>query len=183
MNKRKYTNEQIEWIKQNYPLYSMEETIKLFNEKFNMNISKSTFRGIIYHYHILCGRTVRFEKGYTPPPKGHPIGAESITKDGYIIVKLDAPYPHPISKLNPIWVFKQVYVYEQAYGPIPKGHKLIFLDGNRQNCELSNLQLISNDVHLRMNSNKYYNHSKEVTQAGIAIFQTEKLIKEELDNA
>lgn len=209
---RKYTNEQIEWIKQNYPLYSRKETIELFNEKFNMNLSMSTFEGIRRHYHILCGRSGKFKKGQIPPNKGRPItewmseegiknssktrfkkedpsfnnsnhnevpiGTESVTKDGYILVKLDRPYPHSINKSHPNWVLKQVYVYEQAYGTIPKGHKLVFLDGNRQNCELSNLQLVSNDVHLRMNHNRYYNHSKEITRAGIEIFQAEKLIKE-----
>ena len=179
---RKYTNEQIDWIRQNYPLYSRKELIELFNEKFNMNISISTFKGIRNHYNIFCGRSGRYEKGHNPSKKGLPIGSESTTGDGYIILKLDKPYHNSISKSHPNWVLKHVYVYEQAYGSIPKGNKLVFLDGNRQNCELSNLQLVSKDVHLNMNRNKYYGHSKEITQAGIEIFQTEKLIKEEIKN-
>jgi hypothetical protein len=42
-------------------------------------------------------------------------------------------------------VLKHRYVWEQANGPIPDGHNIAFRDGNRQNCDLSNLYLISRE--------------------------------------
>jgi hypothetical protein len=42
-------------------------------------------------------------------------------------------------------------VYEDAYGPIPKGYIIIHLDGNKDNDSLSNLEAISRAELLRRN--------------------------------
>lgn len=40
------------------------------------------------------------------------------------------------------WLPLGTYLYRQAYGPVPRGMRVIHLDGNRLNCELSNLRAV-----------------------------------------
>lgn len=41
---------------------------------------------------------------------------------------------------------KHWLIWKNAYGPIPKGHVVIFGDGNRCNFELNNLILVSRKI-------------------------------------
>ena len=74
----------------------------------------------------------RFRKGHRPA-NTRAVGTEVVHADGYVFVKVDGGKP----------VLKQRYVWEQAHGPIPPGYCIRFRDGNRQNCDLSNLEMIS----------------------------------------
>ena len=98
------------------------------------------------------------------------IGAEKIrySKDddiGYICVKVCN------GNKNKNWIPKHWLVYEKEYGPIPKGHKVIFLDGNRRNFEPSNLKAISYAEELIMNKNNLRYEEKELTETGHLIAQ------------
>lgn len=79
-----------------------------------------------------CART-QFKTGHRPH-NTKPVGYERITDDGYILIKVS---------MDCKMVLKHRWVWEQANGPIPKGYNIMFRDGNRLNCELSNLELIS----------------------------------------
>jgi hypothetical protein len=68
------------------------------------------------------------------PHNTQPVGHERVSKDGYIYIKVS---------MTEKMVLKHRYVWEQANGPVPDGHCVAFRDGNRQNCELSNLYLLS----------------------------------------
>lgn len=70
---------------------------------------------------------------------------------------------------NKNWIRKHRYLYEQAYGEIPKGHKVIFADGNIRNFELNNLILISDAEELIMNKRKLFSESPEHTKTGVLI--------------
>ena len=45
-------------------------------------------------------------------------------------------------------------VYEDAYGPIPKGFVIIHLDGNKDNDELTNLEAISRAELIKRNTKR-----------------------------
>ena len=55
-------------------------------------------------------------------------------KTGYVYIKVSDD-----AKM----VMKHRWVWEQAHGPIPKGYNIMFRDGNRLNCSLDNLELVS----------------------------------------
>ena len=68
------------------------------------------------------------------------VGAETQDKDGYVMVKIAEPN---------VWKLK----HHIAYGePVPTGHKLIFIDGNKYNFERENLKLISDADLMRLNT-------------------------------
>ena len=50
------------------------------------------------------------------------------------------------------WVLLQRYIWEQSNGPIPEGHNIVFKDRNRFNCNLDNLELLSNAELMNRNS-------------------------------
>ena len=62
---------------------------------------------------------------------------------------------------------KHRYVWEQAHGKIPDGYLVAFRDGNRQNCDLSNLYLISRQESARrcINSESAEARQARVTKA------------------
>lgn len=72
------------------------------------------------------------------------VGAETQGKDGYVMVKIAEPN---------VWQYK----HHVAYGePVPTGHKVIFLDGNKYNFERDNLQLVSNAELMNRNTMNRY---------------------------
>lgn len=121
------------------------------------------------------GQGGQFKKGMTPHNKGKklsdstkaklaktmfksgnrphntlPVGAESEDKDGYVWVKIAEPSE---------WKLK----HHIAYGePVPTGHKVIFLDGNKYNFERGNLQLVSNAE--LMNRNTMHRYPPELVR-------------------
>lgn len=74
-----------------------------------------------------------FKKGSRPPNTAK-IGDIAPIKGGYLKIKVAEPNK---------WKLLHRMRWEEANGPIPKGHALEFLDGDVTNCELSNLRLIS----------------------------------------
>lgn len=51
-----------------------------------------------------------------------------------------------------MWMPLQRYIWEQTNGPIPEGHNIVFKDRNSFNCNLDNLELLSNAELLNRNS-------------------------------
>lgn len=79
------------------------------------------------------------------------------------------------------WVAKHRYVWEQAYGPIPEDHCIIFLDGNSKNCELSNLRCIPiayKTLMVRHLSNDIFKEGPEMIEAAIAWCDLKTALKE-----
>lgn len=79
-----------------------------------------------------CAPTM-FKKG-RPSLNRRPVGSERVNVDGYIEMKIQEPNK---------WALKHRFVWEHFHGPIPEGHNIQFKDGNKENCSLDNLYLIS----------------------------------------
>lgn len=89
----------------------------------------------------------QFKKGNIPKNRSE-IGQLKQRSDGYVWIKTQD------GALNHNWVQYHRFIWEQAHGPIPEGMKIIFLDGNRSNCKLENLELVSEEV--LGTANKWY---------------------------
>lgn len=115
-------------------------------------------------------KKTRFAKGQNINKQNHnhlPIGAETVGKDGYLLVKVSKPIGN---KSHLFLVYKHRLIYEQAHGPIPKGYNVIFADGNNRNFDIDNLILVSNNELLKMNQyNLYYKGCSEATKCGVLI--------------
>ena len=89
----------------------------------------------------------RFKKGHKPAT-WLPIGSERVTRDGYLERKMtDTGYPPKD------WVAVSHIEWERHNGhPVPKGHAVIFRDGDKCNFAKENLELISRADLMRRNS-------------------------------
>ena len=100
-----------------------------------------------------------FEKGHKPK-NWTPVGTERVRGCGHIWVKIAEPNK---------WRQKQILVWEAAYGPIPKGHKIIYKDRNRQNVTLENMMLVTDSQLSILNSSGMYTEHPELTEAGVGV--------------
>ena len=187
-----YSDEEHQFIIDNVEGITLKELTKRFNEKFNLNVTENA---IANRKNILGLRSGivggQFQKGHIPANKGkkgymtpeqyekckatmfkkgnipanhRPIGSERIDKrDGSILVKVKD------GQLQKNWMSKSRYIYEQAHGKIPAGHKVIFADGDHSNFDLDNLILVSNAEELIMNQRKLISKEAEFTKTGAVI--------------
>lgn len=101
----------------------------------------------------------RFKKG-NHPQTWQPIGSERINADGYRDRKVsDTGYP-PRD-----WKGIHRIIWEEANGPIPKGHIVVFRDRDRTHIELANLEMITIGENMRRNSF----HNRYPKEIGLAI--------------
>ena len=161
---------------------SRQEITEMMSTKFNQEYTNTQITAAIKRYGLTTGRTGRFEKGHVPFNKGTkgltganktsfkkgnvphtylPIGSESVTRDGYTIVKVSDK-----GKRNDCWRPKQRLVWEKHYGPVPDGHAVVFGDGDKTNFSLDNLILVSRSQLSVMNTKKLIQNDAELTRAG-----------------
>lgn len=185
-----YSEEEDNFLIDNVKGISLKELREQFNKKFGYNLSESAIANRKNKLGLSSGiKGGQFQKGSVPFNKGkkqkdymskeainktkntrfkkgniphnhRPLGSERTTIEGYIEVKVAEPNK---------WKTKAVVIYEEKYGKIPKGHKVIYLDGNRQNLDVSNLKVISSAEELIMNSNNLRYSNKELTESGCLV--------------
>lgn len=100
----------------------------------------------------------RFKKG-NKPHTWRPVGTERVTKDGYLQRKVtDTGYsPDDYRMVHHL-------VWEEHTGaPVPKGHALIFRDGDKRNFDPTNLELVTRAELMHRNS-YHTNYPPELRQ-------------------
>lgn len=153
----KWTEEEDRWIRENCKGIKRKELAIKFNEHFGLNLKVDTVICYMKNHHYTNGLDCRFPKGWATHNKGkhmspeqyekckatmfkkgqpginhRPVGSERFDKDFYLMIKVAEP-----SK----WMLKHRWVWEQHYGPIPKGMKVTFKDGDKYNLDIDNLML------------------------------------------
>jgi len=170
----KWSPEHLEWMRENYPQFTRKDLLERFNEHFGLDRPLNKFIACLTTHHITSGRDGRFAEGqeswnkgkhYQPGGRsvatrfkpGHggtrtvPMYSERIcSKDGYILIKV--PEPNPYTKAQSRFKHKHIWIWQQANGPVPDGMLIEFIDGNKLNCDLDNLELVTKAEHLMMNA-------------------------------
>ncbi len=151
---RIYTADQMQFLSDN-KTKSRQDLTDLFNAEFNETKSVSAIQGVCKRNNFLTGNNGRYSKGNIPFNKGTKgfmkankgsfkkglspnnkmsIGSERVLSDGYTMIKTANPNT---------WRLKQRVIWEEEYGPIPKGQVLRFIDKNRANVTIENLVLLT----------------------------------------
>lgn len=181
-----WSEEEKVFLRQHYPSHSQKELLDMFNEHFNVAVGTKQLSGALKRYNIKSGRTGRFENGQKSWNKGMKgldlagengkktqfkkgqapinyrlVGSERVDRDGYLLIKVqdDGPW-------HKRWRHKHRLVWEKANGPIPKGHVIIFGDGNKMNLEPNNLILVSRKQLVTLNKNNLIQNNIELTKTG-----------------
>lgn len=142
------------------------------------------------------GRTGCFEKGIVPMNKGRkmPFNANSartqfkkgnlphnanylwherLSKDGYIEISVDETNPH--TGFERRYVLKHRYIWEQEHGPIPEGMILKCLDGNKQNTDISNWELLPRATLPYLNGHRGFDYEAVEPELKPAVIKFAKL--------
>lgn len=188
---RLYTEKQARFIAKNYAGQSIAEMTALFNDRFGTDRTQQQIKTFVHNRGITSGRTGRFEKGNKPwntgtkgqgltganrgsfkkgnvPPNRKPLGSERICpKDGFILIKVAEQDPN--TGFPTCYKHKHVHIWEQANGPVPEGMVIAFKNGDKTNCELENLMLISRAELLNLNQHGYKDTPDELKPSVLAL--------------
>lgn len=182
MTRRIFFNEHVDFVRGIANGKSAKVITRLFNDEFDMNVTSEQIKSLMSRNRIKTNRDARFVKGQTSWNKGkkfesrgrsaetqfkkgqrplnyRPIGSERYTKDGYVEIK--------VSDTGRRWKHKHVHLWEQVNGAVPKGHAVIFLDGDKYNLSLDNLKLITRGELARLNHERLISEHAEVTETNI----------------
>lgn len=137
---------------------------------------------------LVAGLGTRFRPGQTPANKGvkrgrgwapgrmregqfrkgerhgvaarvyQPIGAERVSVDGYLERKVNNDLP-----FQKRWRAVHLLVWEAAHGPLPPGHAVTFVSGDKRDVRLENLALVSRQELMRRNT--VHNYPKPIAEA------------------
>lgn len=159
-----YSTAELQWIEANSKRVRHVAHAE-FVDRFNRpDVSMANFNSLCKRNRWLTGRTGQYPKGHAPENKGKkmpfnpnsartqfkkgnrsgkanenykPIDTERLSQDGYVERKIHDGMP-----LQSRWRAVHLVNWEARHGPIPEGHCLKCIDGNKQNTNLSNWELI-----------------------------------------
>jgi hypothetical protein len=95
-----------------------------------------------------------------------PVGTILPDSVGYLRIKVRERIPgaREFGWHSNVWKLYHHSIWEQEHGPIPPKHLLVFKDGNRANCKLENLELISMAENARRNQ-MWTRYPRELAEA------------------
>lgn len=132
------TTEQDEFLREHNNVLRAELT-EMFNKKFGTQKSVSAIIHRCSRLGLKLPKEIRYEHNYGIRDKA-PIGTEIWYHDCIWVKVKEENAHHPKSIFeNPCWKRKHYLVWEEANGKVPEGYCIVFLDGDKKNCELSNL--------------------------------------------
>jgi hypothetical protein len=187
-----YSNEQLAWLREHYPLMPVSQLTPAFNAAFATDKTPVQIYGCVKRNKIKSGHPGHFQKGNRPwnaglkgwqaPGKSHetrfkkgaspknlnPIGHEYVGKDdGYVYIKTDQTNPY--TGARGWYRQKQLVTWEQHQGPVPKGHCVLIKDGNKRNCsDINNLMLVTRRQLAQLNKTGLIAAPAELKEAAVA---------------
>jgi hypothetical protein len=194
--RRKYLPLHIRFLKGIVRGRSYAEITGMFNREFGFSISVKAMGSLLKKYNLKNWRDCCFRpgqvpfnkdrKGYCPPgcekgwfKPGHapsntvPVGSERINACGYVEMKYSEKSGSPKNR----WKGKHVLIWEKANGPVPKGHAVIFADGNRRNFKPGNLVLVSRkELAVLNHTGMLASKNGDITKVAVSIARLKVLI-------
>ena len=185
MSNFKYTPEMDAFIREHYLLVASELADK-FNAEFGTAITPRQAGDARKTRGLVTGRTgqfysgqpkvkgsgakgpnkTSFKKGRMPHNSAN-VGGEVIDKDGYIRVKVANPDN---------WSYRHIINWEAVNGKMPEDHVTWFIDQDKSNCSIDNLEVIPRSEQVRRNKLQLTSQPKELQN-------TVKLVAKLLDKS
>lgn len=189
-----FTPEQEEWVRTNIKGKLARDFLQEIKEKFGIELTYNQFNRWKKNNKCPSGVDTKFEKGHVPLnkgvkmspehyekakatmfKKGHPthnivpVGTEVVRQDGYHAVKVANPNE---------WRMKHYVAWEAVNGPVPEKKVLIFLDGDKSNCTIENLALVSRRELLDLTQQNLRSENPEATKAGVKVVRLMGKVRE-----
>ena len=149
-----YSEQELAWIRENATRLRREAHAEFCRRFDRSDVSLRNYSNLCLRNRWMTGRAGPgkgaafpwlYKKGHIPHRKKY-LGHENIRPDGYVDIN--------VSKIGVKrrYVLKHKYLWERQHGPVPKGMCLKCLDGNKQNTDPSNWELIPLSLRLRLNT-------------------------------
>lgn len=168
--RRIFTAEQEEFFKANQHGLLLKEIAQLMNDTFGLQLSAQQMKDQRRRLKLTAGPAKLYMKrakknsgqfGENHRPYNRlPVGAEVIRHDGYLWRKIAEPNK---------WKQVHILLWEKAHGPLQKGEKLTFLNGDRTDIRLENLAQVTCSINSILTSKKLRFADAELTRAGINV--------------
>lgn len=194
----KWSEEEIEFVREVYPYHENKEISKMVKEKFSFDVSTRNLQNVRNKYKIpkkVIPNSGCYRKGNEPwnkgkvmsdevkekvkgtwfkkgqIPKNHkPVGSTRVDRDGYKLIKIAEPNK---------WIVYSRYVYEKAHGEkLKKNEAVIFADGDKSNFDIDNLVKVSRANLLYLNNKKLIFDDPELTKTGVNVSKIAEQINE-----
>lgn len=184
-----FTEEMQAFIKSNVDGLTVMELTELLNHSFKANFKENQIRAFKKNHKIISGVDKKFKNGMISPNKGkkglyipgsekgwykngtipynhRPVGSERIDrKDGYTLIKTAEPN---------IWKHKHKVLYEQVHGKLPEGYVVTFLDRDKTNIEINNLEAVTMAESNLLTRSKLRFNEADLTRTGLLIVKIRK---------
>jgi len=162
-----------EFLRKNYPVMSSRELADAFVIEFGRRREEQELRLRCWYLGIKKEETAASKSRSEAQWHVKEIGEELIDVHGYVKVKVSRS-----GNSNERWKLKHREVWKQHHGEIPEGHVIIFLDGNKQNCEIENLACVPFNYLGYLSGNFQRSESPLVTKAQITWCDLKEAIRE-----
>ncbi len=179
-----YKPEHDRWLVEHLEDGTYKELAAHFNATFGMNVSGEALR----HRADRIGLNKKLNRGRVKTGelmRNHrvfPVGTETIF-GGIVLVKVSDvrgsyhnPSPHG-HKDGGNWRKKAYINWENAYGSIPEGKRLVYLDGNSLNCDVNNLYFTDVGIQMHVARHGYLSENRDLTLAAIKWYELRNALK------
>lgn len=167
INKRRVTgefltDEQKAFIEEYYPHHSVKETTEAFNEKFGTDKKKYTMLNYARKHSLVVDEEIVTKAKRYP----HRIGGTAKNKEREIgSLRFDGQYW--LIKTESGWKPCHRAVWEEHFGKVGKGNAVIYLDGDRTNWSIKNLEEVPITYLGMLDKNGLRSKHPVLTEAGI----------------
>lgn len=170
-----WTPDKVAWLREHRASGPIGEITQRLNAYFGWDATPYMVANACQRYGIAAAHSGRYSKsnrpwnkglkGYTPggasiarrfgpghrPHTEVPVGSYKQDNEGYWYLKVSDDQPANFSRRN--WRAIHRLTWEGVHGPIPRGHVVVLLDGDPDNClDPSNVACISRSVLVRLNA-------------------------------
>ena len=185
--RRLLTREQDGFVRDAFTRMSLADVTARLNERFGTDFTRIQIKGYCSNHGITCGDPARqrWQRGLRPwnqglagkgvcksnggsfkkgekPRNWMPVGAEVVNGAGYLVRKMNED---PDKRGAERWAAVHRLAWVEANGPVPRGHRIVFLDGDRMNIALDNLLCVPIGVVAMFNKKGLHKLSGEVRAA------------------
>ena len=202
----KYPQGMYEFVRDNSWGVSSKEMAEMVNEKFGMNWTPAGMKQFRQRNGIKSGLTGWYQKGHAPGNKGKKleeyVGEERAAEIKKRIAPTQFKKGHaPLNEL-PVgtvvtnshgyklrkkamtggqwdrWELLHRAVWVEHNGPIPDGMLVTFRDGDRGNCDISNLIIVTKSENAQLNKFELRSEDPDLTEVGLNLIRLKNAAKD-----